>query len=120
MTEKSSLIIFGAILIMVILIISGLYVQDKSGSTNDLALIYNSKKESLLVEQQRLEAMISNLNQTLQSEIVKQQSLANQLSQINGGSIPSTNANPPSSGTTPSPSPAPTPAPAPAPVTRAS
>jgi len=142
MTEirKFSIITF-AIIMIPIIIFAGVYMQDISQNKNNELLQLYAKKDDLLFQQQQIEAMIADLNKTLNNEIGKQQSLlskqtslsvqklnlAAQNSTVLQTSVTKTSTSSSSSRTTTSSSsstprqtPAPKPTPTPPPVSRAS
>jgi len=125
-TRKTIMVI--AILVVIILIASRIYIESNIVNTNTILSDYNARKEDLIVKQQQLQIQINNLNVSLQQEVAKQKNLTNQITALKGQpNNPSTQVNqvsssapasspPPAS----SPAPSPPPTPTPPPVTRAS
>ena len=121
-TRKSIIVI--AILAIIILIVSRIYIDSNITNKNAMLSDYTTKKEDLIIKQQQLQSQIRDLNNTLQAEISRQNNLSNQLTGLTGQ--PVTNIN--SGGTTSPSSPSQPSAPAvqtpstpnPPPVTRAS
>ncbi len=120
---KEILISIMAIILIALFVVAGFYMQDKStASKAELAQLY-AKREDLLSQQQKLDALLTSLNQTLVAEIARQQNLSNELTNLTGQKANLIAANnqvvvaPPVVNTTPAPVVI---TPKPKPVTRAS
>ena len=118
MTKITKKIIIGtAIVLIALFLFLGIYVQGRV-LDNSFLLDYNVRKEDLITKQEQLSVMINDLNKSLQTEILKQNSLSNQLADLTGKPVNTASS---SSGSTNTPSqPAIKPTPKPAPVTSAS
>jgi hypothetical protein len=104
LTKKS--IIVTSLLLIVVLIFSRVYIQSKLTNNDAILNEYNSKRQELSTKQEQLQSQINNLNVMLQTEITRQNSLSDQLSQLTGQ--PSNQINPVNSPTIPNqPAPAP-------------
>lgn len=113
MTKITKKIIIGtAIVLIALFLFLGIYVQGRV-LDNSFLLDYNVRKEDLITKQEQLSVMINDLNKSLQTEILKQNSLSNQLADLTGKPVNTASSNTPSQ-------PAIKPTPKPAPVTSAS
>jgi len=106
------LIVLISLLVIISLVTFSFHIQSKTNNLNNST--YNTRKEDLLLKQTALEQSIIDLNNTLQQEKARQQTLADQISSMNNQSPVKSKPTTPSS-VPPAPTPTPTP-----PVTRAS
>jgi hypothetical protein len=121
----------GAFVLVVGFIIAAMYITSLSTQMNIDSATYNARKEELISQQQMLELMISDLNNTLNKQIGINQQYSQKLQTIEvlianaSAELQIAQTIPPPVQVTPptqtAPTPRPTaPAPTPAPVTRAS
>jgi hypothetical protein len=71
-----------AFLLIVLMILSTTYIQNLN--SNDLGIeVINARKEDLMNQQQELQKTIIEINTSLQTELIKQKLLNNQLTMLN-------------------------------------
>jgi len=80
-------LVITAVIIEILLCIGGfIYLQAKTNEISNLSSVYNARKDELLAQQHQLEGIISQLNQSVQTAIVREKDLNNQLASLNPGS----------------------------------
>jgi hypothetical protein len=84
MTNAKTIILIIAILEIALCVIGYAYMQNNIKNFGNEAQVYSVRKEELVTQQRQLEAVILDLNKTLQSEISKEKVLENQLSSLTG------------------------------------
>ena len=86
MTNVKTIIVAIAILEIIICLIGYAYIQNKTKDLGSQAQVYSARKEELVTQQRQLEAIILELNNTLQSQISQEKNLSNQLASLTGTS----------------------------------
>ena len=101
-------IFFITLAIILVLILSRVYLNNRIANNDSLLADYTKRQQNLLNQQQQLQDMIIDLNNTLQAELTNQNALSEQLTSLTGAAAKttSTSSNPPpttSTRTTPTP-----------------
>jgi hypothetical protein len=85
MTKGLKLIIAGIIIIqLIIFVVAGVYLQDAAAKNRDESTKLYAKRDDLLANQQRLELLFLDLNQTLHKEGSRQENLTKTLDLLIG------------------------------------
>ena len=78
------IIIIVAVLMIATFIVSSIYLNSKLDQPDKKPLDYDARKRELMTKQGQLEALVVDLNKTLQDEIATQNNLSKQVEQLTG------------------------------------